>query len=68
MTEVDWVPIFSTNKQYEAELLCGMLLEEGIEAIVVNKQDSFYLIGECELNVRRTDILRAKTLIEKYNS
>jgi hypothetical protein len=56
--------IFTTGKQYEAEMLSGMLSENEIESVIVNKQDSSYLFGEYELYVNRSEILRAKTLIQ----
>jgi hypothetical protein len=63
----DWVVIFTTAKQYEVELVHGMLLENEIESIIVNKQDSSYFFGECELLVQREDILLAKTLIQNLD-
>jgi hypothetical protein len=63
----DWVVIFTATKQYEVELVHGMLLENEIESIIVNKQDSSYLFGECELLVQRDDILMAKTLIQNLD-
>jgi hypothetical protein len=63
----DWVVIFTTSKQYEVELVHGMLLENEIESVIVNKQDSSYLFGECELLVNRENILLAKTLIQNLD-
>lgn len=65
--ENDWVMIFATGKQYEAEMINGMLEENGIESVVVNKQDSAYLFGEFELYVNRDEILKAKTLIQNIS-
>ncbi|HNW70709.1 MAG TPA: DUF2007 domain-containing protein [Bacteroidales bacterium] len=64
----DWVLIFETNKDFEAELIKGMLKEHDIEVFVMNKQDSLYLIGNFELYVTRDDVMRAKTLILNYNA
>jgi len=63
----DWVVIFTTSKQYEAEMIHGMLLENEIESVIVNKKDSLYLFGECELLVNRESILLAKTLIQNLD-
>ena len=65
--ENDWVVIFTTSKQYEAEIINGLLTENEIESVVVNKQDSAYLFGEYELFVNREDILKAKTLIQNID-
>jgi hypothetical protein len=65
--EHDWVVIFTSGKQYEIEMISGMLSEHDIESVIVNKQDSAYLFGEFELYVNRDEILRAKTLIQNIN-
>ncbi len=63
----EWVSIYSSTQLYEVELISGMLLENDIESIVINKQDSAYLIGDIELHVPINSILKAKKLISKYN-
>jgi hypothetical protein len=65
--ENDWVVIFTTSKQYEAEMIHGQLLENEIESVIINKQDSAYLFGEFELLVNREEILLAKTLIQNID-
>jgi len=64
----DWVLIFETNKDFEAELIKGMLKEHDIEVFIMNKQDSLYLIGNFEIYVTRDDVMKAKTLILNINS
>jgi hypothetical protein len=61
--EKNWVKIYSTSAKYQAELLRGLLEENEISAVVVNKQDSSYLFGEIELYVIADDAIRAKHLI-----
>jgi hypothetical protein len=61
--EKNWVKIYSTSEKYQAELLRGLLEENEISAVVVNKQDSSYLFGEVELYVIADDAIRAKYLI-----
>ena len=60
----DWVKIYESGKQYEIEIISGLLNENDIESVIMNKQDSVYLFGEYELYVKREEILRAKTLIQ----
>lgn len=55
--------IYSTSANYKAELLKGLLMENGINAIIVNKQDSSYLFGELELYVMPNDAIQAKHII-----
>ena len=66
--ENDWILIFETDKDFEAEIIKGMLKEHDIEAVIVNKRDSVYLIGTYELYVTLDDVMKAKTLILNFNS
>ena len=46
-----------------------MLEEEGIQAVIVNKQDSSYIaFGEIELFVPRENVLDAKQIMERAAS
>lgn len=63
--EKDWILIFTTNNLPEAEMIKGFLIENEIDAINLNKQSSAHLIGEIEVYVRNTDVIRAKQLISK---
>jgi hypothetical protein len=64
--EKNWVKIYSTAENYKAELLRGLLFENGIESVVVNKQDSSYLFGEVELYVMTNDAIQAKHIITTH--
>ena len=46
-----WYKIYTTESYAEANIIKGMLEENNIKAIVLNKQDSSYLFGEIELYV-----------------
>jgi hypothetical protein len=61
--EKNWVKIYSTTAHYNAELIKGLLLENGIESVIINKQDSSYLFGELELYVNSDDAIQAKHII-----
>ncbi|MBC8489663.1 MAG: DUF2007 domain-containing protein [Bacteroidetes bacterium] len=63
----NWVKIFSTSESYKAEILKGLLLENSIEAVIINKKDSAYLFGELELYVRVDNLLKAKRIITTHN-
>lgn len=47
----NWTKLYSTRNYAEANIIKGMLEENSILAIMLNKQDSNYLIGEIELYV-----------------
>lgn len=63
MEEPRWTNVFTTNQSFEAEMLKGCLLSEGIECIALDKRDSAYLFGEIELLVPASDVIRAKQII-----
>jgi len=63
--EENWVLIYSSNIVVDVELKRIFLDENGINAIIINKQDSVYnTFGEVELYVNRDHILKAKQLIQ----
>jgi len=62
-----WEMIFSSAALYRAEMLKSLLLEEGIPAVVINKQDSSYIvIGEVEVYSKREDVLKAKLIVNRF--
>lgn len=63
----DWVVIHSTTFLHRAELIKGMLIENNVDAVVLNRQDSSYVqFGEVEVHVKRDDVIRAKRLINSF--
>ena len=51
---------------FELEMMKGFLLENGIDAVVMNKQDSSYQVfGEGELLVKKEDVQRAEKLLNQ---
>ena len=61
-----WEKIYSSISPPRVELLRSLLENEGIPAVIVNKQDSMYvMIGEVELYTTRDHILKAKNIISK---
>ena len=62
-----WELLFTSDKAYRVEILKSLLEEEDISSVVMNKQDSSYLIfGEIQLLVRRSEILRAEQILNKF--
>ena len=61
--ENNWTKIFRTSNVYTAEIIKGVLIEEGIECVELNKKDSSYAFGEVELYCPSEEVLRAKSLI-----
>lgn len=63
--EKHWVKVCTTNQPPTAEVIRGMLEENGIRCVIVNKRDSFYLWGDVELYVPQDQVILAKHLINK---
>jgi Putative prokaryotic signal transducing protein len=62
---MSWKKIYETTNPIKAQLAKAYLLDEHqIEAVVLNKQDSSYLIGLCEVHVPMQDAVLAKFLLE----
>ncbi len=62
--EKDWVKIYATSDVIKAEMAKSLLLENGIQPVVINKKDSSLFIGEAELYVKQEDVLKATHLIK----
>ena len=64
----NWIKITSSKQAYQIELLKGMLEENNIIAVSVNKKDSSYTIfGNIELYVKNTDMEKSKEIIDIYH-
>lgn len=61
----EWILIYATTEPWKAALRQGMLEENGLECVVVNKQDSAYLFGEIEIYVKPEQALQARTLLSQ---
>ena len=61
----NWKKIYESTSPIRAQLAKAYLVEEHqIEAVVLNKQDSSYLFGFCEVYVQMQDAVLAKFLLE----
>lgn len=61
--EKDWIKIKTYTRALEAEIVKQMLEENGIAAVLLNKQDSSYFIGKLELFVSKEQQALAEELI-----
>jgi hypothetical protein len=62
--EKGWEKILETSNELRIEIARQILEENDIEAIVLNKKDSSYQIGDIEIYVNRDDILKAKLVLK----
>ncbi len=67
--EDNWLSIYSTDKAWQAEIAKQVLIDNGIEAVVINKKDSSYLtFGEVELYVSHEDAEKSKELLKNIGN
>ncbi|NOU19455.1 MAG: DUF2007 domain-containing protein [Bacteroidales bacterium] len=67
--EDNWVSIFSSNKPWQAEIAKQVLFENGIEAVVINKQDSSYTsFGDVEVYVSQDEAEKSKELLKNIEN
>lgn len=66
MTEMEneWVVIAGFTDDVKSQIAVDRLLANGIDAVAMDKRDSFYKIGEIELYVHRDNVLPAKEIIK----
>ena len=61
-----WIKVYATTEIHQAELLKGMLEENAIECIIMNKKDSAYtVLGEIELFVTQANVVKSLHLINQ---
>lgn len=62
--EKGWTLVYSSGNVQRAELIKAMLIENDIEAVILNKQDSSYAFGDVEVYVKEEHQLKANHLIK----
>ncbi|MCU0378253.1 MAG: hypothetical protein MUC78_08330 [Bacteroidales bacterium] len=62
--EQDWVIIEHFTDDLRSQIAVDRLLENGIEAVAVDKRDSIYKYGEIQLFVHRDNVIIAKEIIK----
>jgi Putative prokaryotic signal transducing protein len=59
----EWVKIYTSNQFFKSEIVRQVLVDNEIEAVIINKQDSSYKFGEVEVHVRQADFQKASEII-----
>ena len=62
--ETGWINILTSTNYFQTQIIEGLLIENSIPVIIMNKKDSSYLFGNIELYVKKNDAKNAKRLIE----
>ena len=65
----NWTCVYTTNQLHQAEMMKKYLIEENIEAVVMNKNDSAYTVfSQVELYVPSEDENLAIELIKSIKN
>jgi len=59
-----WQTVFTTTQLYQADIVKNVLAHRGIQAVIINKQDTAYKFGNIEVNVSQDSVLMAIKIIE----
>lgn len=60
-----WIKVFEDQNQIRAEIVKGVLEENGISAMVMSKKESVYqVLGTYEVLVSQGDVIAAMQLIQ----
>jgi hypothetical protein len=62
--ENEWVNVFVTSQPYRAELAKQVLEQSDIDAVLLNKRDSFYHVGDIEVHVKQDNVIKAKNVLK----
>lgn len=66
--EDNWINIFETDQLYKAELIKGVLCDNGIEAFILNQKDSSYvMLGSIKVMVNEKEKAKAEEIIKSAN-
>ncbi|WAC10051.1 putative signal transducing protein [Dyadobacter pollutisoli] len=60
----NWAKAYQSGQMIRAEIAREILEQNGIAAVIVNKQDSSYpIFGMCEVHVPASDLSQAQTIL-----
>jgi hypothetical protein len=69
MDEQEWIKVFETTRMHQALIVQSVLQEHEIESVILNKQDSSYIIfGEIHVMVKLEDSIEAINIIDRQIS
>ncbi|QNL51120.1 DUF2007 domain-containing protein [Olivibacter sp. SDN3] len=63
--EKGWKKIFSSTDFFKTEMIRQALIENNIQAVIINKQDSSYRFGQVELYVSGEHEEDAVTIVKE---
>lgn len=63
----DWTEIFVTDQLFRAELIKGILCDNGVEAVIMNHKDSSFQLGSIQVMVNQENQEKAIAIIKSIN-
>ena len=64
----NWITLKSSKNCFRIEIIKGLLLQNDINAVIINQQDSSYkLFGESKIMIKEQDLKKATALLNIYN-
>lgn len=61
--EADWLKVYTSSDFFKSELVRQVLIDNEIDAIIINKQGFPYRIGEVEVYIHESNLEKAKAII-----
>lgn len=59
----NWIKIYTSNQLYKSEMVKQILMDNDIEAVIMNKKDTSYTFGEVEVHIHQSDFNNALEII-----
>ncbi|KOF03917.1 putative signal transducing protein [Roseivirga ehrenbergii] len=63
----NWNTVFKTNMPHQAEIVKDVLIDNNIEAVLLNQKDSSYHFGNLEVKVEQSNVIKALKIIGDLN-
>lgn len=62
---MDWVAVYVTTDEFQAELIKAILCDNEVDAVIMNQKDSSYTtFGEVRVMVNEANLERAENIIK----
>ena len=61
----EWVKVYTSHDFYKSEMVRQVLIENGMDAVIMDKQGFPYRLGEIEVYVHQRDFQKAIEIIIK---
>ncbi len=61
----NWSKVFSTKFSHQAYIVEEVLKDNEIDAVIIDKQDSAYKLGFCEVFVRKELVVKALYIVNE---